>query len=204
MAQKTNAFLGWEIETTPRDQPKVSEDAHPCAHPNCSAPGTFPAPSLDLPTQQRPMLCSQHILEHNRTWDYYANMSMAEIEADRLQDRLWRRVTRPMRLSPQEWVDILKNVDDMEVILGHMGRIPKEAVPRANPTDGPPETVRTALEILHLTWPCTAETAKKNYKKLAQKLHPDVRGSDTEAEEAMKRVNVAYAVIRKFLLEGAL
>lgn len=40
---------------------------------------------------------------------------------------------------------------------------------------------------------------KRRYKELAKQLHPDVNGGDLAAEERLKRINQAYAVLKKAL-----
>jgi len=35
---------------------------------------------------------------------------------------------------------------------------------------------------------------------LAKRLHPDVNGGDAEAEERLKRINLAYATLRASLM----
>jgi len=37
---------------------------------------------------------------------------------------------------------------------------------------------------------------KARYKELAKRLHPDVNGGDAEAEERLKRINLAYATLQ--------
>lgn len=202
MAHKKNPFLGWEIETAPQKS-GTAPHTQPCAHLGCPEAGTFPGPASPYGERsQRRFFCTGHIQEYNQDWNYYAGMSQVEIEEDQRKDRLWRRTTQPMRVAPQDWLKFLGNVSNTETIDALLGRIHHKNAPQSssNPlSDKLPNTVKEALAVLQLSWPCTALTAKQHYKKLVKMLHPDIRGSDADAEEAMKRVNVAYALLRRFL-----
>jgi curved DNA-binding protein CbpA len=41
------------------------------------------------------------------------------------------------------------------------------------------------------------EAIKKKYKELAKRLHPDHNRTDPQAEDRLKEINLAYAVLRK-------
>jgi curved DNA-binding protein CbpA len=42
---------------------------------------------------------------------------------------------------------------------------------------------------------------KARYKQLAKRLHPDANGGDTRAEEQLKKVNEAYATLKKSFVQ---
>ena len=57
-----------------------------CDKPGCTKAGTCRAPkSLDL--REYWFFCQEHAAEYNKNWNYYADMSPEEIEAD------WERQT---------------------------------------------------------------------------------------------------------------
>ena len=57
-----------------------------CDHPGCTKAGTCRAPkSRDL--KEYWWFCKEHAAEYNKNWNYYANMTPDEIEAD------WERQT---------------------------------------------------------------------------------------------------------------
>src|SRR6476661_4464641 len=84
---------------------KVAEEApspgaRGCAFPDCAAEGTFRAPRSRSELDQHIWLCLDHIREYNKTWDYFAGMSQAEIEAHVRRDIIGWRPTWPLgRLS---------------------------------------------------------------------------------------------------------
>jgi len=55
------------------------------------------------------------------------------------------------------------------------------------------------LSHLQLGWPLTIDELKTRYKQLAKKLHPDANGGDREAEDRLKTINAAYAMLRRKL-----
>lgn len=74
--------------------------ARGCAFPDCAAEGTFRAPRSPSELDQHIWLCLDHIREYNKTWDYFAGMSQAEIEAHVRRDIIGWRPTWPLgRLS---------------------------------------------------------------------------------------------------------
>ena len=84
---------------------KISEEApatglRGCAYPDCAAEGAFRAPRSRSELDQHIWLCLDHIREYNKTWDYFAGMSQAEIEAHVRRDIIGWRPTWPLgRLS---------------------------------------------------------------------------------------------------------
>lgn len=71
-----------------------------CAYPDCAAEGSFRAPRSRTELDQHIWLCLDHIREYNKTWDYFAGMSQAEIEAHVRRDIIGWRPTWPLgRLS---------------------------------------------------------------------------------------------------------
>lgn len=50
-------------------------------------------------------------------------------------------------------------------------------------------------KILDVSSDASFEEIQKAYRKLARRYHPDVNPGDKQAEEYMKRINEAYAVL---------
>ena len=48
--------------------------------------------------------------------------------------------------------------------------------------------------------PTTLNQLKSRYKELVKKLHPDVNGGNSVAEERLKDINQAYAKLKKVVL----
>ena len=62
---------------------------------------------------------------------------------------------------------------------------------------------RKALAIFGLSSCTDPQEVKKRYKELAKAHHPDANGGSTEAEERLKTINWAYAILKKTLGKAA-
>ena len=58
---------------------------------------------------------------------------------------------------------------------------------------------KKAYALFELEPDADENAIKKKYKELAKKLHPDHNRSDPDAEDKLKEINLAYAVLRKNL-----
>lgn len=67
-----------------------------CAVPDCAAEGEYRAPRSRHELDQHIWLCLDHIREYNRSWDYFAGMSQADIEAHVRRDIVGWRPTWPL------------------------------------------------------------------------------------------------------------
>ena len=76
---------------------------------------------------------------------------------------------------------------------------------RRGAASGPaaPADLRQPLDTLGLAWPVSLDQVKSRYKELAKRNHPDANGGDRAAEERFKTINLAYALVRSHLTEGA-
>ncbi|MEB3701563.1 DnaJ domain-containing protein [Candidatus Bealeia paramacronuclearis] len=61
-----------------------------------------------------------------------------------------------------------------------------------------PKELKDALQEFDLTFPATWDEVKKIYKKLVKNHHPDKHGGAKEAEDKLKKINQAYATLKKF------
>ncbi len=160
-----------------------------CAAPGCGEPAQYRAPLSRERTADYIWLCLEHVRAYNKAWDYYAGMSMAEIEAHRRADTTWRRPSWPFGTAGAG-----ARVDARDPF----GLFPGEpcaahvAGDRLAVTD-PAE--KRALDVMNLSPPVTADLVKLRYKELVKQLHPDVNGGDRRAEERLKLVNDAYRTL---------
>jgi len=53
-----------------------------------------------------------------------------------------------------------------------------------------------ALTVLNITPPTDIEEIKVRYKKMAKKYHPDLNNGCRKAEEKLKKINIAYTVLK--------
>jgi len=170
---------------------RPAESAPVCEHPGCTQPGVYRAPR-DRTLSSYVWLCLEHVREYNQAWDYYAGMNPEEIEREIERDTVWQRPT--WRLGAGR-VDLTagRMRDSFSIFEG------AEMGPRAAPEKPrhPPGSTGQALEILGLTQPLTRQTLKRRYHELVKLHHPDRNGGDKAAEERLKAINQAYAVLMR-------
>ncbi len=163
-----------------------------CDYPNCEEAGEYRAPK-DRSLKEHYWFCLKHVSEYNKNWDFLKGLSADEIEEHLQNDVTWQRPTWKLGhggLKPDPKVkDYFKVQEDIG--LGMDGKY--------NPP--PPKTQRyeqkmqTAIAFMDLDLPLTAESVKKQYKKLAKQYHPDTNKGDKEAEKRFKQLNDAYHYI---------
>jgi hypothetical protein len=62
-----------------------------CDHPGCIGVGDFRAPKSRLDLHDYHWFCLEHVRAYNSAWNYYAEMSDVEIEAEIRHDTVWQR-----------------------------------------------------------------------------------------------------------------
>ena len=164
-------------------------EARTCAAPGCDGPAEYRAPRSRERLADHMWLCLEHVRAYNKAWDYYAGMSVAEIEAHVRADTTWRRPSWPFGTG--QGGGRAQPCDPFDLFPGER-RAAHDAGERLLAAD-PAE--KQALDVMNLNPPVTAEKVKLRYKELVKQLHPDVNGGDKRAEERLKRVNDAYRTL---------
>lgn len=162
-----------------------------CAWPGCEAEGDYRAPKSRDQLREFQWFCLDHIREFNRGWDFFAGMSMSEIEAHRRADVTWHRPTWRFGTGAgwgERWQDLFDLFAD-------------DAGTAQHPPPARPQTrAETMMARLDLDQGFTLAELKSRYKQLAKQHHPDLHGGDKAAEERLKLINEAYT----YLLEQRL
>lgn len=165
-------------------------DLRCCQWVGCTQDALYPAPRSRTQLNEYLWFCLEHVRAYNASWNYYAGMTDAEVEADLRRDTVWQRPT--WRLGgldrgayggrgPQI-------VDDFDIF----GKTETER-PR------PLGAFEQALLVMELRPPVTVEVVKARYKLLVKRFHPDANGGDKAAEERFKAISEAYQIVRKGL-----
>jgi hypothetical protein len=143
--------------------------------------------------------CKHHVREYNAAWDYCQGMGQAEIDHMVRQDAVWDRPTWPLGLQR---LDSRSGV----AFKGEAGLFDEEGLAPSQESSRPLAAEGSelwAMQILELRSPLTLTDLKVRYKELAKQLHPDLNGGDAQAEEQLKRINLAYATLRTRLTSQA-
>ncbi|MBE2191558.1 MAG: J domain-containing protein [Alphaproteobacteria bacterium] len=158
--------------------------------PECQECGDFKAPK-DRALSEYYWFCLPHVQEYNKAWDFFSGMSPADIEHHINKSTVWDRPTQRHdsmfneTLRQKAWQTY--NFTDEEP--------PKSREYHNNtPSRNTPEL--EALALLGIEPPVTLEGIKTRYKILVKKYHPDHIGPDTQAEELLKKINMAFTILR--------
>jgi len=179
---------------SPEFEDKQTKTRHPrtrcCDMPDCQMAGEYRAPK-DRALSDYYWFCLEHVQEYNKAWSYYSGMSMAEVEDYINTATIWDRPT--------------KRYDSMA---GATEALKQKAWQTYNFTEEEQPRTRTyseasrqtpefeALALMGLEPPVTLLDVKAKYKTLAKKYHPDLNGKDEEAEELLKKINMAYTILK--------
>lgn len=194
-------------EGTPRRETALrsascASETRPCEWPGCTGEGVHRAPKSRTALNAYRWFCIDHVRAYNGSWNYYAGMTEAEVEADLRRDTVWQRPTWRWGTA-DGW---RKAELAAEAMTGAFGPGDLEDGPVGAPfrrRGGRETPEEMALETLGLKAPVTPQMVKARYKELAKKYHPDVKHTEEGAdgpsrEEKIRDINRAY----KILMDG--
>jgi DnaJ-domain-containing protein 1 len=180
----------------PSDRPH----ARRCDHAGCKGEGIYRAPKSRRQLRDYYFFCFEHVQAYNKAWNYHAGMSAEEIEEHLRAAVLGERPLWPLGARGNQFFARAQRYRDAfeqrftffdEAEAGAGG---ERGTPRARPAT----LENQALATLGLTGPADIATIKQHYKRLVKRYHPDANGGgDQAAEEQLKRINEAYAILKK-------
>lgn len=194
-ARRTTARSHRQGRDWPLDDAVETEvAARRCDHPECAEAGEHRAPRSREALNSYYWFCLDHVREYNRSWNYYADMSDDEVEAERRKDTFWHRPTWPLGRND----GFGEGLHDPFGLFDEDRTEARDEDPaRRQFRENAPELA--ALGTMDLKPPVTIETVKARYKVLVKRHHPDANGGDRQAEERLKEINQAYATLMRSL-----
>lgn len=184
------------LKDMPRTAKNTEKQLHtrPCAWNGCAEQAEYRAPKRrrveDKPLRDEDchFFCLGHIREHNKSWNFFAGMTDAEIQKFQIDAVIGHRITqrREHRGSAAD-LERLHNAANR-----FMHDLFAEDFPLPNPL---PLKEQSALKELELTYPVSQADVKQRYKTLVKRYHPDVNKGDKTCEERFKRVTDAYRTL---------
>jgi hypothetical protein len=134
-----------------------------------------------------------HAREHNEHWDFFEGMSEKEIERFRVDAVTGHRPTWPLgKRAPRA-----PNPYGSFHFDSAFGDLEEDEKPKPRrPVRSVTGPIRQALDVMALGETATLQEVKSRYKELVKRFHPDANGGDRGAEERLKQVIKAYAVLR--------
>ncbi len=164
-----------------------------CDRPGCEEEGLHRAPRSREALNSYYWFCLEHVREYNLAWDYFKDMDETAIEQTRRRDAVWQRPSWPFagagrsagRGANRRFRDDFGLFEEETAeAAARGGRFP------------PNSKQAKALAALNLHPNASLEEVKARYKVLAKELHPDRNGGDSEAEERLKIINLAYSDLK--------
>ncbi|MFN7184869.1 MAG: J domain-containing protein [Alphaproteobacteria bacterium] len=155
-----------------------------CAWAGCAAPGDFRAPRSRQQIHEYQWFCADHIKEFNKNWNYFEGMNEAQIYAFQKDATTGHRPTWRVDTQRASAEFQLENA-----FLRMFGDGRYREISHQRPI--PPKD-RDALATLDLEHPVTQRTIKTQYRELVKKYHPDVNQGNPHAEDAFKKITIAY------------
>ncbi len=186
-----------KIYLKPNSAEYLDETAKPhrytCDMPGCGEKAEHRAPK-DRSLNEHYRFCLQHVQDYNKAWDYFSGMAARDIEDHIIRSGLWDRPTWRFEsytnleddLKHKAWQTYNYSEADSE----------SEENTSAGPRFAGTSPEYEALAIMGLTPPVDLAQIKTRYKDLAKKHHPDLNRNDLKAEELLKRINMAYTILR--------
>jgi hypothetical protein len=192
------SFLGDDADDT---LPAIRKG---CDITGCPHLGEYRAPRSRYDLRSYYWFCIDHVREYNQNWDFFKGMSRSEIEHHMHKTAVWDRPTWRMTQAGFNEEKTRQRVYEAfargESIFGDFaGRgAAEEEEPREAHIDvgSIPHPTIEALAVMGLAPPIEWEEVKARYKALAKKYHPDTNGDDKEAEEILKKINLAYSILK--------
>jgi len=158
-----------------------------CDYPGCTKAGTCRAPkSRDL--KEYWMFCKEHAAEYNKNWNYYANMTPDEIDAE------WERETFGIADKDKDISN--KNAAEYTQFINEFltGRTTFDKMPTKKTV---PSQIVSALKVFGLPITASWREIGSKYRLLAKKYHPDITNNKSSTAE-FTRITTAYETLKKY------
>jgi len=174
-------------ESTQKKHQKICDIA------GCNKHGEYRAPkNRDLSDYY--YFCKEHVTDYNRAWNFFDGMSDKDVQNHMYESLFGNRPTWKFTGNIDLEDELRRQASDFyEEAAAEKEKKKEEKRNRKIATDTPEGE---ALDIMGLCAPITLDEIKVAYKKLAKQYHPDVNKNDSEAEEKLKDINMAYTVLR--------
>lgn len=159
-----------------------------CDHPGCTKAGICRAPkSRDL--KEYWWFCKEHAAEYNKNWNYYANMTPDEIDAE------WERET--FGIADKDKENVNKNESEYVQFLNDFltGRTNFDKIPAKKTI---PSQIVSAMQVFGLPITATWREVGAKYRTLAKKYHPDTAQNKKSSTAEFTRITAAYETLKKY------
>lgn len=174
-----------------------------CQAPGCAAHGEFRAPKSRETLRDYYWFCLDHVRAYNGAWDYFKGMSQSEIEQHMYNTMIWDRPTWHPALAgtvdarlKQRIYERFMDSDTPFADFGFKDEDKGGEQARFSGLHQAPAPEVEALAVMGLAAPVDWDRIRARYKHLAKEHHPDRTGNDKASEELLKKINLAYSVLK--------
>jgi hypothetical protein len=177
----------------------VAPEAPVCQWKGCSSAGLHRAPMGRGREGQYLRLCLEHVREFNASYNYFAGMSNAEVEAYQKDSLTGHRPT--WRVGANSWAHGTQHgiggdfgrrfVDPHDLFAWRAGRAGEPQRRSLKPLE------LRSLEALGLTTAAERQEIKARFKELVKRHHPDANGGDKRSEDKLREIIQAYNYLKQ-------
>jgi len=168
-----------------------------CDNVGCMTPAATRAPkSRDMPSEHY-WFCQVHAAEYNRSWNYFAGLSEAQIQARIVEDNTTGGRPTWSFGSGARNREAAASRGAFRDPLGVFTTPGANGAQRAAPDARVGKMERVALADLDLEPGVDGPTIRLRYLELVKRCHPDTNGGDRSAETRLQRVIKAYKTLQK-------
>lgn len=179
-----------------------------CYADGCNKEGVHKAPKRGVLSHiKKPdtwhWFCLEHVRSYNSEWNYFADMSQDEILDEWYRDITWQRPSWPIGSWYSNRAIYMEqnfsNRDKQQRLFDDPFGLFEENEWGQYKADSsiPPHTPEAeAVILLELSTPFDGLQLQAAYRKMVKKYHPDLHQGSLQAEEKIKQINQAYALLK--------
>jgi DnaJ domain len=188
------------VRVKPDHEQEVRREAPTCQWKGCASAGQHRAPRGRGREGEYYLLCLEHIRQFNASYNYFAGMSNADIEAYQKDSVTGHRPT--WKAGANSWAHGTRNgmgdmhgygrrFSDPHGFFSWRSANPGEARRSLKPLE------LKSLESLDLTAAAGRDEIKARFKQLVKRHHPDANGGDKRSEDKLREIIQAYNYLKQ-------
>ena len=199
-------FVDIRVRPPKVEEAEVERDVHAlkpgeraCDHAGCRAPASTRAPKSRDMLNEHYWFCQGHAAEYNRSWDFFAGMSEAEVRTEQERRNIGDRPTWQFKASrfAREAASFSRRAGTGQGYADPFGMFGAAPAPPPEPKRHLGRLERSALADLDLDEAAESAAIRARYTELVKRCHPDANGGDRSAEARLQRVIKAYKTLQK-------
>ena len=161
-----------------------------CDWNNCKEKGEYKAPVEKDNSKKYRMLCLEHVREFNKNWNYFSGMNDDQVLDFLKSDMVWHKPTQSFSSSDNFFKILWNNALNDELNRSKFNNCDNKDSYRFNHND------IKAFSILGVSVGLKWENIQVKFKKLVKKYHPDMNSGNTEFEDKLKIITLAYTQLK--------